>query len=289
MSRPVILVHGGTATVAAPDEPEKAEVLEEAVHQGERLLSDGSSAVEAVVAAVRLMEDSGKFLAGVGGAPQSDGVVRFDASLMDGSSRAGAVQSVRGLGNPILGALAVFDLDHTSLVGTVAEEVLAELGLAIQTPGRPVRSVADAVAQTRDSGVQMFPSGTVGAVALDLGGLMAAGTSTGGYSTALPGRTGDSGAIGAGTFASSRAAVSCTGDGDRLLRVGLAAAFDAYLDAGLTVESAARRVLQRLYHVGGLGGFIAVTSAVVLVAQNTPVLRFSSNAEVAHLRVGTST
>lgn len=275
-----LLLHGGTSLTPAADEPAKARALDEALTAGSRVLAEGGAAAQAVVASVASLEESGVFLAGRGSTPQLDGVVRCDASLMSSDGRAGAVQSVTTPRSAILAAKAVYArTQHTSLVGAAADQVLPLLGVETQAPSQPSRAMAECVQAYLSQGGRMF--GTVGAVALDSHGQLAAATSTGGYDTALPGRTGDSGAIGIGTFASPRCAISCTGDGDRFLTAGAAAVLDAWLEVGLSWTESLDRLMARLASGGARGGLIGLTADGALhVGRNVPVLRHAGSGAV---------
>lgn len=280
MTTAKLIVHGGTAMQPVEDEPHKSDVLKQAVVEGMQVLTNGGSAPEAVVAAVALLEDSGLFLAGRGATPQSDRVIRYDASLMSSDARAGSVQSVRFVDNPIIAARTVYDrLRHTSIVGPPAEEILQALGLSFHPRTLAPRSVDECVAEHLKHGGAMF--GTVGAVAMDPTGLIASGTSTGGYPAALPGRVGDSGAIGIGTVATSRCGVSCTGDGDRFLCVAPSSRIDAMLDLGVPVQRAIERTFALLHEARAVGGFIMLSSdGRALAARNVPILRVAASETV---------
>jgi beta-aspartyl-peptidase (threonine type) len=278
MKKPIIVVHGGTGKTPANNEEERRTALEEATEAGRACLERGESAVEAVYLAVRLLESSGLFEAGAGSSPQLDGIIRQDASLMCSEGRAGGVIGVVGVQSAIEGARRIYDrpIEHTTLAGSDASLVLKALGVKVAPFPTRRREVHDCV----QAYIQGMPDlyGTVGAVALDVSGRLAAATSTGGYPTALPGRTGDSGIIAAGTYATPRCALSCTGNGDRIVPSGIAVAIDAYIECGLRVIDAADRAMQRLAHWKGDGGFILLTSdGQVIIRSNVPVIRAASN------------
>ncbi len=277
MTSPVIAVHGGAGRTPADDEPTKTEALEQARARAEEFLAnedDEDAAVNAVVEAVRYLESTGLFSAGKGGDPQSDGRDRYDASLMSSDGRAGAVIAVSRVNSAILGARAIHQhVHHSCVVGPPADEVCGALGVELRDlPSLELRPVSECVAKYLEA--QDGGGGTVGAIALGRNGILAAATSTSGFSTALPGRAGDSGALGVGTLASKRCAVSCTGDGDFFLLTGLAARIDSYLEVGVSLADAVERGMASLVGAKAWGGFIVLSADGQLVrARNVAVLR----------------
>jgi len=254
--RPVIVIHGGAGPISRANrsreqlERRKA-ALHEALDAGYRILKSGNSSLDAVAAAVVVLEDSGLFNAGRGGSRNADGKLELDASVMEGASlRAGGVACVSGIRNPVLAARAVMEHSkHVLLAGTGAERFARQHGLAaVPKKYFPVNK-----ATTKRHG-------TVGAVALDRDGNLAAATSTGGYSGKLPGRVGDSPLIGAGTYADNRScAVSATGIGEYFIRA--VAAYDVaarmrYRKA--TLSNAASETIKQIEKLHGEGGLIAV-------------------------------
>ncbi len=233
-----VAVHGGAGRAARdrpPGDPEACAALAQAVTAARDLLTDGASALDAVQRAVELLEACPLFNAGTGSVLTAAGDVEMDAALMDGASRrSGAVAAVRTPRHAVALARAVLDRSpHAMLAGEGADAFAAAHGIEQVPAGHHV---------TRRSAA---PSpGTVGAVALDLRGDLAAATSTGGMRGQLPGRVGDSPVVGAGTFAGPICAVSASGDGEALLRAAAAhdvAARMAY--AGATVGDAANAVV----------------------------------------------
>lgn len=269
-----IILHGGTAMEPSIDEVSKQNALKEILDRTKLFLSTGGSALDAVTQAVMGLEECGLFEAGAGSEPQRDNIVRYDAAIMSSEEQAGAVLSVSGIQSPISAARIVHDqIQHTTLTGVAGEKVLKELG-AISQPLLPTPTIpiSECVRAYREEGGKMF--GTVGAVALDVRGNLVAGTSTGGYKTALPGRTGDSGVVGVGTYATLRCAISCTGDGDRIVLAGLGAALDAYLECNIPLEKAVKMALNRLERVNARGGFIVlIPDGTAYVGSNVPVMR----------------
>lgn len=236
-AHPALIVHGG-AGCFADDEREPARAgCERAAAAGLRILRNGGSALDAVTAAVRVLEDDPLFNAGTGAALNRDGDVELDASIMSGHGlRAGAVAAVRGIANPIALARKLLEVGPAVLlVGNGAHAFAREQGFAF-VPARALitpRQVARWRAQ----------HGTVGAVARDGHGHIAAATSTGGLWAKLPGRVGDSALIGAGTYADSYAGISCTGNGEAIVRAGLARMVALWLVAGMDAATAARRAV----------------------------------------------
>ena len=230
-----LAIHGGAGTLdPAQMTPERrAEyeaALQKALDAGAKVLAEGGSAMDAVKAAIIPMEDSPLFNAGKGAVFTWDGTNELDASIMDGRDRsAGAVAGVKTVKNPILLADTVrTQSEHVFLMGTGAEAFAAEKGFAVTPPeyfATPARREAlERLKADKLSALDVdHKFGTVGAVALDQNGNMAAGTSTGGMTGKRWGRVGDAPLIGAGTYADNRAcAVSATGWGEYFIRVGVA-------------------------------------------------------------------
>lgn len=247
-----IVVHGGAGWLGAPRREAVLDGCRRATMAGRARLDDGGSALDAVEAAVRVLEDDPLFNAGRGAVLRSTGGIELDASLMDGDGqRAGAVAAVRSLANPIRGARAVLeDGRHVLMAGPEGEDFLHAAGLPRCDPAALVTE------GQRRRWHDRF--GTVGCVALDVHGNLAAGTSTGGKLGDLPGRVGDSAVIGAGTWAARHAAVSCTGNGEAILRAALAVRTADAVASGSGVRRATRAAVKRLASVGGQGGLIVL-------------------------------
>lgn len=232
--------------------------LPSALDAGWARLTAGASALDAVQAAVRVLEDEGTFNAGRGAELTEAGTVELDAALMRGEDRAfGAVAAVKGVRNPIDAARAVLeDGRHVLLVGEGAERFADERGLERVAPDYFVTGDGQ---RRHDASA----SGTVGAVARDAHGHLAAATSTGGRSRQRAGRVGDSPLAGAGTWADdATAAVSCTGDGEEFVRALVAHEVDALIrHAGLPFPEACERALAGARGLGGEGGLIAVSAS----------------------------
>jgi beta-aspartyl-peptidase (threonine type) len=274
-AEPVIAVHGGAGTMTRDElTPELRAAYEttlaEALRSGYRVLQDGGSALDAVTAAIVLMEDSPLFNAGRGAVFTHEGDHELDASIMDGATlAAGAVGGVRGIKNPILLARRVMDASvHVMLSGRGAEQFAQREGIETRPPAyfhteRRWKQLEAARGGPTAAPQQPAPVGTVGAVALDTSGNLAAGTSTGGMTNKRWGRIGDSPIVGAGTYANNAScAVSATGHGEYFIRAVVAHDVCARVEYGrMTLDEAARYVvMERLVALGGDGGIIALST-----------------------------
>lgn len=242
--------------------PEQRACLVEALVAGHAVLGRRGSSLAAVEAAIRVLEASGLFNAGLGARVQLDGVRRMDASLMEGRRlRAGAVAGIEGVRHPITAARLVMDkTPHVLLVGEPATRFARHFQVTRQ-PRRP-GGTPPALGRGRRAGqtLRLFRAlgrvggfkgrtacGTVGAVAIDVRGTVAAGASTGGIGLMLPGRVGDSPLIGAGVYADDEAgAVSMTGMGESVIRLAVAKEIVERLAEGASPAQAARAALERL-------------------------------------------
>ncbi len=215
---PALIVHGGAGADPADGPGELREGIESAVDAGWAILGPGGRALDAVEAAVRVLEDHPRFNAGRGSVLTTAGTVEMDASIMDGDTLDnGAVACVSAVRNPITLARRILeDRGHSMFVGAGAVERARALGVPLCDP-------AALVTDRQRQRLAPAQPGTVGAVAIDRFGTIVAGTSTGGRAGQLPGRVGDSPLIGCGTYAESTlGGVSCTGDGEATIRVVLA-------------------------------------------------------------------
>ncbi len=291
MPSPVLVVHGGAGTI--PEERQEAAIAgcRRAAQAGWSILVAGGSALDAVEAAVRALEEDPTFNAGRGSVITRAGTVEMDALIMDGATlRAGAVAAIRRVRHPIMLARAVMErTPHVLLVGHGAEALAELLGLpmadeaelvaprdrarweALQRGGPPdLRAVlAEAMAEPMD---------TVGAVALDAAGHVAAAVSTGGISNKWPGRVGDSALVGCGAYADDRCgAAAATGWGETLMRVVIAKTACDFIALGLSPQAAVEAALRLLEErVGGRGGLIALDPMGRLgIAHNTPHLAWA--------------
>ena len=268
----VLLVHGGAGAVPevemTPDrEADARAALERALRAGFEVLASGGASLDAVEAAVRVLEDHPAFNAGRGAVLNRDGRIELDAAIMEGRTyRAGAVAGLTRVRNPITAARRVMDASgHVMLAGPGTDAFAEAQGLEtvdpayFQTEAR-LRSYF-AAAERVGSTLSEDRFGTVGAVALDRSGSLAAASSTGGMTFKRPGRVGDSPVIGGGVYADDLAcAVSCTGDGEVFLRLAAAHEVVALVKyAGLPVTEAARRVVfEQVARLGGEGGLLAL-------------------------------
>lgn len=278
-SGPITLViHGGAGTILKEnmtDEMEAAyrEKLEEALNTGYKVLEDGGTSLEAVVSTIQVMEVSPLFNAGIGAVYTHEGRNELDASIMDGNTgNAGAVAGVTTIKSPIRAALEVMqNSPHVMMAGPGAEAFAQEQGLEMVPNSyfgteRRKKALEKVLERELESTNDLLPFqdwkfGTVGAIALDKEGNIAAGTSTGGMTNKRYGRIGDSPIIGAGTFAeNSTCGVSCTGHGEYFIRNAVAydiAARMKYQD--LSVQESAKEVVQKkLVNVGGSGGVVCL-------------------------------
>jgi len=256
-----IVVHGGAGRESPGERPARRAGVRRASEEGWRILAAGGSALDAAVAAVALLEDDPGFNAGLGSVLTSDGEVEMDASVMAGDTlAAGAVGAVRGVRNPVQVARAVLDEGReVLLVGPPARALAAARGLTVCEPEALVTEEARRRWQARQPG----PGETVGAVARDARGHVAAATSTGGVAGKRSGRVGDSAMIGAGTYADDRlGAGSATGPGEAIIRLCLVRSALELVAGGLDPVFAARHALDELrQRTGALAGLILVDSA----------------------------
>jgi L-asparaginase / beta-aspartyl-peptidase len=257
---PILLVHGGAGNPrgALDDEPAHHAALRDALLAGYELLGGGPGALDAAEAAVRSLEECALFNAGRGSVLTADGRVEMDAAVMDGGSgEAGACAGITRVRNPVSLARAIMEkTPHVLLVGEGAEHYAADTGLEFADPEWFVTD-RERRRHARTAPTDADPAsghGTVGAVALDSRGQLAAATSTGGVRGQLPGRVGDTPVIGAGTWADDIVAVSCTGGGEQFIRAAAGHELSARMRlTGSPLADAARSALARLD-----GGLIAL-------------------------------
>lgn len=282
----ILVIHGGAGTILKKNmTPEKEvlyrEALTNALQRGYELLKSGKSSLDAVEASIHILEDSPLFNAGKGAVFTHDGKNELDASIMDGKTlSAGAVAGVTKIRNPISAARLVMEKsEHVMMISKGAERFAKEEGLELVDPKYfwtqerwnglqqalkedSTRAVLDHGSKQSKLGIQNIDSkfGTVGAVALDLQGNLAAGTSTGGMTNKKYGRVGDTPIIGAGTYANNETVgVSCTGWGEFYIRNVAAYDVSALMDyKGLSVDEASRIVIDKIDKMGGDGGLIAL-------------------------------
>lgn len=280
MSNAAIAIHGGAgaisrSTMTPEREQEYVQALATIVEAGQKMLERGASALDVVTEAVRQLEECPLFNAGIGSVFTADETHELDACVMDGYSlQAGAVAGVKHLRNPILAARQVLEQSpHVLLIGEGAENFAASHGM--EKVSNTLFSTAERLNQlchARHAGETRLDHsaapldehtkmGTVGAVARDLAGNLAAATSTGGMTNKLPGRVGDSPLPGAGCYANNASvAVSCTGTGEVFMRTLAAYDISALMEySGLSLQDACDRVvMEKLPALGGSGGLIAI-------------------------------
>jgi beta-aspartyl-peptidase (threonine type) len=282
-SKFAIVLHGGAGTLlksqmTAEKEARYREALLHALRAGEQVLKKGGSALDAVVATVVELESCELFNAGKGAVYTHEGHHELDATLMNGADRkAGAVCAVRRIEHPIAVCRKVMDSEFVMLNGAGAEEFAVAHGFSLvensffstdfrkeqlaQAIERGVVQLDHADDASQDENAQDNRYGTVGAVAIDMQGNLAAATSTGGMTNKRYGRVGDSALIGAGTWADNRScAVSATGHGEYFIRSGVAARIAAMLEFGnVDLVTACRRMMHdEVEPLGGDGGVIAI-------------------------------
>lgn len=274
-----LVIHGGAGTIRKENMTEEQQkayhaALKQSLEAGYAILARGGKSVEAVIAAITVLEDSPLFNAGKGAVFTYAGKNELDASIMDGSNlSAGAVAGVTTIKNPIIAAYAVMTKsDHVMLAGRGAEKFAEEIGLEIVDPSyfidsaryqkyldrRKAEKSKDGAFLNQDVEKKF---GTVGAVALDKFGNIAAGTSTGGMSDKKFGRVGDSPIIGAGTYANNKTCgISSTGWGEFFIRLAVAHNISAMMEyAGVSLQEAADSIImKKLPALGGDGGVIGL-------------------------------
>lgn len=275
-----LVIHGGAGTILKANLTAEVEAayrakLAEALTVGHKVLKEGRTSLDAVEAAIRVLEDSPLFNAGKGAVFTSEGTNELDASIMDGASlKAGSVAGLKRIKNPIsLARLVMEKSPHVMMVKDGAEAFARQQGVELVNPkyffterrwNDLQKAKEQEKRQTRQNPAPPLVDtkfGTVGAVALDKAGNLAAGTSTGGMTNKKFGRVGDAPIIGAGTYANnSTCAVSATGHGEYFIRSVVAYDISALMEyKGLSLKEAAETVvMQKLVRLGGEGGIIAV-------------------------------
>jgi len=268
-----LVIHGGAGTILKKNmttekEAAYAEMLMKSLQAGNKVLEEGGSALDAVCAAINIMEDSPLFNAGKGAVLTETGEAELDASIMDGKTlMAGSVAGIRHVKNPItLARLVMEKSQHVMMIGVGAEEFGKQFNIEMVNGSYFItkerwEQFINLKEKSKKENENDEKHGTVGCVALDKNGNLAAGTSTGGMMMKKFGRVGDSPIIGAGTYANNNTcAVSATGWGEYFIRLGVARDISALMEyKNLTLSEAASEVImKKLPSLGGNGGIIAI-------------------------------
>lgn len=266
-----LVIHGGAGVMDRSKMSEDAQleylsVLNKALNVGDSVLASGGTCLDAIEKTIVILEDSPLFNAGKGAVFTHEGIVELDASVMDGKSlQAGAIAGVRDIKNPIKVARKVMEKsEHVLLTGTGASQFAREQGFEpvdnsyFHTEKR-YKSLQEILKKEREMSTG-DKHGTVGCVALDKFGNIAAGTSTGGMMNKKYGRVGDSPIIGAGTYANNQTgAFSCTGHGEYYIRLGFSRDISALMEyRKLSLKKACQEEISKLTNLGGTGGVIGI-------------------------------
>ena len=260
-TRPALILHGGAGARRERNYDREIVHMREVVEAMKARLEDGASALDVVVEATAMLEESGLYVAGRGASPNLAGAYELDASLMEGSTRrAGAVAALQGFKSPITAARAVMDrTPHVMLAGE---------GAALFAMDQGLEAIGDEAAWFTHAGQGednhppgTLSHGTVGCCVLDTHGVLAAGTSTAGVFGKMPGRVGDTPIPGAGSWADEGAAVSCTGQGEYFIRVAAGAQVGWRVGSGQSLAEATQGVIDQIGALGGDGGLIALDAA----------------------------
>lgn len=279
MSKPTLIIHGGAIFGTHDHDAAKDQLYHEALSQaatvGSDILFRNGSALDAVEESVKVLEDCGLFEAGRGSVFTYDGKNELDASIMDGATlKAGSVAGVNKIKNPISGARTVYEHTwHVMVTRRGAERLAQEAGLEMVEPEYFFNETKWQQHLAAKAKQEEGQHSTVGAVALDVHGNLAAGTSTGGLELKRYGRVGDSPIIGAGTYADNEVcAISCTGQGEYFIRT--VAAHDVYARmkyGNQTLEQASAAVLEKIGTMGGRGGMIGIDKAGNILITTTSI------------------
>jgi len=270
--KPKIICHGG-AGKRRGNWRKAAEAVEHAAGEGYKILKRGGSALDAVTRAVSVMEDCPILNAGTGSYIQLDGIARMDACIMDSDLNVGAVIQIDDVKNPIQVARKVLELSvHSVLMGELASDFARHQGFPIYDPRTDGRLALwlkirkkfgkyqpyELMMRLREEAERREKLSTVGAVAIDRSGRLAAGTSTGGLRVDLPGRVGDVPLVGCGNYACEHGAVSCTGVGEKIIKVVLAKSACDFMGRGMTATEACAEAIKLVDSVKGQAGLIAI-------------------------------
>lgn len=308
-----LVIHGGAGVIlkknlTSEEEQAYRDKLKEALLAGHKILKAGGTSLDAVETVIKILEDSPLFNAGKGAVFTSEGTIELDAAIMDGASlNAGAVAAIKHIKNPIsLARLVMEKSPHVMMIGTGAEKFAQEQGISFvsqkyffterrwkqlkKEKAKEKKSSSKTQTSFSESTSEVEKFGTVGAVALDKAGNLAAGTSTGGTSNKKFGRVGDSPIIGAGTYANNQTcAVSATGKGEYFIRSVVAYDISALMQyQSLSLKEAADKiVMDKLVKLGGDGGVIAVDKkGNIAMPFNTPGMYRGSVDENGKVTIG---
>lgn len=288
--KPKIICHGGAGAKKRYWQEAQASV-KRAADEGYKILKKGGSALDAVTRAVSVMEDSPVLNAGTGSYIQLDGIARMDACIMDDELNVGAVIQISDVKNPIQVARKILELKvHSVLMGELASNFARTCGFPIYDP-RTDRRIEEwlkirkkfakyhwheLIMSLKEEAENREKMSTVGAVAIDKKGRLAAGTSTGGLKIDLPGRVGDVPLVGCGNYACKYGAVSCTGVGEKIIKVVLAKSVCDFMARGMSAKKACEEGINLINSVKGQAGLIAIDSnGNVGWAYNSPFMSFS--------------
>jgi len=280
-------LHGGAGAVAGRDYTETEQHMRNLAQTCREKLAHGIRALDVVEHAVTELEACGLYVAGRGSAPNSAGYTELDASIMDGKSReAGAVAALRDFESPVSVARGVMEkTPHVMLAGVGAQAFAREHGFAEVTD--PANYYRLPVGVHENEITDMW-HGTVGAVALDTSGCLAAATSTGGTFGKLEGRIGDTPLVGPGTWADDNIAVSCTGIGEHIIRSGGASSIAFRFKSGVPLDEAVQEMLDEVKRLGGDAGVIAVTrDGSISMPYNSEGMKRASGRSGADLTIAT--
>lgn len=288
--KPKIICHGGAGKRKGSWRDAQAAV-ELAAKEGYRVLKRGGSALDAVTRAVSVMEDAPVLNAGTGSYIQLDGIARMDACIMDSDLNVGSVIQIDDVKNPIQVARKILELKiHSVLMGDLASDFARAQGFPIYDPRTEQRIEEwlkirkkfakyhwhELIMYLKEEAIRREKLSTVGAVAIDRNGELAAGTSTGGLRIDLPGRVGDVPLVGCGNYACKYGAVSCTGVGEKIIKVVLAKSVADFMEYGMRAQEACNKGMKLIDSVKGQAGLIAIdANGNVGWAYNTPFMSFS--------------
>lgn len=282
-----ILVHGGSGTIAEERAPLAEQGCREAAMIGWRVLQRDGTAMDAIEAAVRALEDNPVFNAGTGSCLNREGKIEMDAGIMEGHTlNVGSVAGIQRIKHPITAARHVLESQHVMLIGQGAQQFALEQGMTLCTDEELLTERQTRAWKEGHSADLTFSAdehdtskkhGTVGAVAFDGFGILAAATSTGGFMNKYPGRVGDSPLVGCGFYADEYAAISCTGYGEDFTRLLIARRASEFVIHGDTAQQAADAAIAFLCkRAGGEGGLIIIDhQGQIGIAKNSRNLSYA--------------